>query len=231
MRLKWLVITPETRLENALSFAAHLHRDQRRKGTEVLYISHLLAVASLVMEAGGSEDETIAALLHDAIEDQGDTYPGGREALRERIRKDFGGIVLEIVNACTDDDGHAKGKAPTEEAEAEEWRRRKEEYITHLKEVQAPAVLLVSCAHKLHNACCLLTDYPSVGDELWKRFRTKSAADQLWYYKELSPVFSERKVGRLAERLASATEQLHALVNATKKDPWRSAAGAAVETE
>lgn len=146
------------RLLSALSFAADLHSNQCRKATKIPYLSHLLAVASLVMEDGGEEEEVIAALLHDAIEDQGDTFPGGREGLRDRIRRDFGERVLEIVNACTDDEGHIKGKASTPQAEAVAWKRRKDEYIAHLQNVNDPAVLRVSCADKLHNARCVLAD-------------------------------------------------------------------------
>jgi (p)ppGpp synthase/HD superfamily hydrolase len=204
------VTTPQNLFSSALSFAVELHRNQHRKGTEIPYLSHLLAVASLVMEDGGGEEEAIAALLHDAVEDQGDTFPGGREGLRDRIRTDFGERVLAIVNACTHDEGHAKGRALTPEAEATAWKRRKEEYLAHLRSVTDPAVLRVSCADKLHNARCVLADYQRIGDSVWQRFRTKNAADQLWYYKELSQVFSEKNVGRLPRELTSVVHQLEA---------------------
>jgi (p)ppGpp synthase/HD superfamily hydrolase len=190
-----------TRLVSAVSLAAHLHRDQKRKGTEIPYLSHLLAVSSLVMEARGSEDEVIAALLHDAIEDQGDSYEGGRSGLRNRIGSDFGPVVLGIVNACTDDEGHLKGEAASEQAEAIAWRNRKRQYITHLGKVEDLGILRVSCADKLHNVRCMVTDYQKLGDAIWQRFRTKSRDDQLWYYRELSQVFSGKNVGDIADQL------------------------------
>jgi (p)ppGpp synthase/HD superfamily hydrolase len=58
------------KFDEALAFAAELHRQQRRKGAETPYIGHLLSVAGLVLENGGTEEQAIAALLHDAIEDQ-----------------------------------------------------------------------------------------------------------------------------------------------------------------
>jgi hypothetical protein len=97
-----------SRFDTALLFASELHRKQIRKGTEIPYISHLLAVTALVIENSGTENEAIAALLHDAIEDQGDTYPGGRHALRQHITKEFGSNVMAIVDSCTDDEGHRK---------------------------------------------------------------------------------------------------------------------------
>ena len=105
-----------TRFEDALTFATRLHADQTRKGTTIPYISHLLAVTSIVLEQGGNEDEAIAALLHDAIEDQGGA------STREEIRRLFGETVVEIVNGCTD--AEVVPKPP--------WRTRKEAYIAHL---------------------------------------------------------------------------------------------------
>ena len=134
------------------------HRDQRRKGTEIPYIGHLLGVCSLVIEDGGTEDEAIAALLHDAAEDQ-----GGEQTL-ERIRAEFGDHVAEIVRACSD----------TLEDPKPPWRTRKEAYLAHLDEQPAP-VLRVSLADKLFNARAILRDYLSVGDELWQRFNGRRA--------------------------------------------------------
>src|SRR5262245_37448178 len=101
------------RFDVALLFAAKLHRQQLRKGTQIPYLGHLLAVAALVIEDGGSEDEAIAALLHDSLEDQGSHYPGGREALKGYIRDQFGPGVAAIVKACTDDEEIAKRFAAT----------------------------------------------------------------------------------------------------------------------
>src|SRR5881227_3632367 len=141
-----------TRFEDALTFATRLHADQTRKGTSIPYISHLLAVTSIVLEQGGNEDEAIAALLHDAIEDQGGA------PTREEIRRRFGDTVVAIVDGCTD----------TEVMPKPPWRERKEAYIAHIREAST-AVRLVSAADKLHNARAVLADYRVLGDALWQR--------------------------------------------------------------
>ena len=124
--------------QNAFALACELHGTQTRKGTEIPYLSHLLAVTSIVLEDGGNEEEAIAALLHDAVEDQ-----GGRTTLA-RIRSDFGDEVAAIVDACSDAD--TQPKPP--------WRERKEAYLLHLSHEVRPGVLRVSAADKLHNARC-----------------------------------------------------------------------------
>ncbi len=190
------------RFDEALKFASGLHCTQLRKGTEIPYISHLLAVTALVIEDGGSEDEAIAALLHDAIEDQGDNFPGGRSALRRLIAANFGGVVLNIVNACTDDDE----VPPEEKKDPARWRARKQAYLDHIPQM-SPAARRVSCADKLHNARSVLTDYRERGEAVWSRFRTKSGSDQLWYYRELVRAFKEG-TGRLARELERMVDEL-----------------------
>jgi hypothetical protein len=169
-------------------------------------VSHLLAVASLVMEDEGSTEEAIAALLHDALEDQGDTYPGGRAVLRAGIRGRFGDRVLAIVDACTDDAEHRKRDG---EDAAVAWRIRKEAYIRHLEQTDDRGILRVSCADKLHNARSLVFDYLKLWPDLWQRFRVKSCEDHLWYYGELVRVFRGR-AGRLAEELERTVTELAA---------------------
>ncbi len=138
------------RFEEALSFAARLHEQQKRKGTDIPYVSHLLAVAAIVLEDGGDEDEAVAALLHDAVEDQ-----GGKATLQV-IRKRFGDRVAGIVAGYTDSDETPKPP----------WRERKEKYIAHLR--HAPhEVLRVSVADKLHNARAILRDLRKHGERLW----------------------------------------------------------------
>lgn len=198
------------RFEEALVFAARLHREQLRKGRRVPYVSHLLGVAALVIEDGGGEDEAIAALLHDAIEDQGDRYPGGRAALRREIEQRFGAAVLDLVNACTDDDNCPDKTDPAA------WRPRKQACLDHIPHL-SPAARRVSCADKLHNARCLAADFREHGDRLWERFRTRSAADQLWYYDQLAAAFQPAGPGRLARELARAVAELTAAVTAAKK--------------
>jgi GTP pyrophosphokinase len=142
------------RFSGALVFAAELHQDRVRKGTDVPYVAHLLSVAALVIEDGGDEDEAIAALLHDAVEDR-----GGRPTL-EAIRSGFGERVATIVEACSD--AEVTPKPP--------WRERKERYVQHL-ECAGASVLRVSVADKVHNARAILQDYRAVGEELWSRFK------------------------------------------------------------
>jgi (p)ppGpp synthase/HD superfamily hydrolase len=159
---------PTDRFYEALGFAAGLHAQQRRKGSDVPYIAHLLAVTAIVLEHGGSEDEAIAALLHDAVEDQ-----GGPPMLAE-IRARFGDNVAEIVAGCTD----------TDQVHKPSWRLRKERYIAHLR--HAPfSVRFVSAADKLHNARSVLADYRQHGEALWPRF-TGNRDGTLWYYRAVT---------------------------------------------
>jgi GTP pyrophosphokinase len=163
------------RFLEALTFATWLHGNQMRKGTSIPYVSHLLAVCGLVLEAGGGEDEAIAALLHDAVEDQGGL------ATREEIRRRFGEHVASIVDGCTD--AVVTPKPP--------WRERKEAYLAHLPQA-APEVRLVSLADKLHNARAILADYHTHGEALWSRF-TGGKKGTLWYYRAL--VEAQRAAG------------------------------------
>lgn len=186
--------------EQALSFATRLHERQLRKGTDIPYISHLISVAGLVLEEGGNRDEAIAALLHDAIEDQAEAYAGGPNALRDEIRKQFGAPVLRIVEGCTD----------TEIVPKPPWRQRKEAYIAHLEHASA-SVLLVSCADKLHNARAILADYRVIGDVLWDRFNGGKAGS-LWYYRSLAEVFVRWGPACLAGELDRVVGEIETLV-------------------
>jgi len=141
------------RFDDALVFASRLHRAQRRKGTDIPYVSHLMAVSALVLEHGGNEDQAIAALLHDAAEDQGGA------TILEEIRGRFGEPVARIVADCTD----------AWEEPKPDWRPRKEAYIAKLPAKHASS-LLVSLADKTHNARAILNDYRVLGDALWSRF-------------------------------------------------------------
>ncbi len=184
------------RFTRALELAYELHAGQTRKGSDVPYFGHLLGVTSIVIETGSSEDEAIAALLHDAAEDQ-----GGRETLA-RIRSEFGDDVAEIVESCSDSLGDPKPP----------WRERKRAYLEHLEEASEPA-LKVSLADKLHNARTIVVDYRDVGEELWERFN----ADRdpvLEYYRALAAIFSRLTPGALATELAVTVGELDALVAA-----------------
>ncbi|MBA3426123.1 MAG: HD domain-containing protein [Rubrobacter sp.] len=161
------------KFEEAMSYASQVHAEQKRKGTEIPYITHLLAVTAIVGENGGTEDEAVAALLHDAPEDQ-----GGEERL-EDIRIRFGDEVAEIVAACSD----------TFETPKPPWRERKEAYIAHIREAPESA-RLVSAADKLHNARSILSDYREVREDLWRRF-TGGREGTLRYYGALVEAFQE----------------------------------------
>jgi (p)ppGpp synthase/HD superfamily hydrolase len=171
------------RFDDALVYASTLHRTQRRKGAAIPYFSHLMAVAALVLEEGGDEDQAIAGLLHDAVEDQ-----GGEPTFRE-IRARYGDGVAQIVADCTDAWGEPKPP----------WRERKEAYIAHLPSAHRRS-LLVSLADKTHNAQSIRRDYEGIGDALWDRFKGGKAGT-LWYYGTLSRLFDELTPGRLATEL------------------------------
>ncbi len=181
------------KFEDALVYATRLHRDQIRKGTEVPYVTHLLAVASIVGEDGGTEDEVVAALLHDAPEDR-----GGKERLEE-IRGRFGNEVAEIVDGCTD----------TYEDPKPEWRPRKEAYVAHVAEA-SPSIRLVSAADKLHNARSILADLRAVGDELWDRF-TGGKEGTLWYYRALVEAYAGAGSNPVVEELDRVVREIEAL--------------------
>jgi len=177
----------------AVGYAARLHAKQKRKGTERPYIGHLLGVASIVIEHGGDEDAVIAALLHDAVEDQ-----GGLPRLRE-IRHKFGARVARIVDGCTD--SYTDPKPP--------WRACKIKYLAHLP--NAPAdVRLVSAADKLHNAREILADYRQVGEAVWNRF-TGGKDGMLWYYRALVEAFRSAGSNALVEELDRAVTELQRL--------------------
>lgn len=177
------------RFDEALAFAARIHRDQVRKGSNVPYVTHLLAVASIVGEAGGTEDQVIAGLLHDAIEDCIGEIPDIRKQIADR----FGDAVLEIVEGCTDAD--TVPKPP--------WRERKEAYLARLRAKSPESdVLLVSLGDKIHNAGSIGRNLREVGDEVWERFNGKREGT-LWYYTELSDIFAALKPGPLADELVS----------------------------
>ena len=184
------------KFEEALSFVCRLHAEQTRKQTDIPYISHLIGVAGIVLEHGGDADEATAALLHDAIEDQGPDYPGGPDALRAEIHRSFGQKVLEIVEGCTDADTNPKPP----------WQARKEAYVAHISQA-SPSVRLVSCADKLHNARAILADLRVVGDALWDRFNGGKEGT-LWYYRALVDAFRETGDTSLVDGLDRAVSEI-----------------------
>jgi (p)ppGpp synthase/HD superfamily hydrolase len=159
------------RLIQALQAAAELHHGQVRKGTSFPFITHLLGTCSIALEFGANEDQAIAALLHDVIEDV-EPVERARAAVAE-----FGPEVLRIVEACTDSDVHPKPP----------WNDRKRRYLEHIHEADH-AILLVSASDKLSNARSIVIDLHRVGSAVWDRF-TADHEDKLWYYRSLVDAF------------------------------------------
>ena len=182
------------KLSPALALAIEAHQDQIRKSTQIPYISHPLAVASIALEFGASEDQAIAALLHDTIEDGGRKY-------EEVILAQFGQYVHDLVQGCTDGTpDHTGKKAP--------WLERKTAYLEHLQKV-SDDVLLVSCSDKLHNARAIVSDLINEGPSVFERF-SSTPEQTLWYYRQLANVFTNRKTPP-AKALESAVSQMEAL--------------------
>ena len=193
-----------SRFVKAVERACDWHDGQVRKGTGVPYVSHLLAVASLVLEAGGDEEQAIAAMLHDAVEDRPDL------ASPEAIREEFGDRVADIVVECSDRPHGVEGTP-------ENWRARKEAYVRSLSSASRDA-LLVSCADKLHNARSLLRDLVQEKEAVWDRFNQTDPAEQLWYYRALAEAFAERirQPAWLPEELHRTVEDIAARSAATR---------------
>lgn len=176
------------KFKEALAFASELHAEQTRKGTEIPYITHLLAVASIIGECRGTEIEVIAGLLHDSVEDQ-----GGQKTL-EIIKQKFGNEVAEIVLECSDTD--IVPKPP--------WKERKTAYLNHLKESNNQSVIFVSCADKLHNLRSIKSDLSEIGDLVWNRFSAPKE-ETIWYYRELLKIY---KIKSAPKRLTIEMEEI-----------------------
>ena len=191
------------RFTHAVDYARVLHAADVRKATTIPYFAHVMAVAAIVLEHGGSEDQAIAALLHDAGEDH-----GGAARVAD-ISAEFGDVVADIVAACSDD-------LPTKGQTKRLWSDRKSEYIARLQ-TEPLDIVLVSAADKLHNARAILTDYRNIGEMLWTRFNA-SREQTLWYYDELSRVLTDRlrasATAPLAAELRSTLDELRACIAA-----------------
>jgi len=182
-----------SRFDDALQFAVSLHRQQRRKVNDAPYIGHLLRVCGIVLEYGGTEDEAIAALLHDSLEDQ------NRPGLAEEIASRFGPIVLSIVEACSD--AVVQPKPP--------WRERKEAFLERLRTANA-AVRLVQTADKLDNVSTLLVQYRVFGPEIWKKFNG-GREGTLWYYRRVVEILRWASENPLVIELGKRVEELEQL--------------------
>jgi (p)ppGpp synthase/HD superfamily hydrolase len=186
------------RFAEAVRWASHLHADQSRKGTRIAYVSHLLAVAALVLEDGGTEEEAIAGVLHDVIEDC--------HVSEAEIRARFGGPAAEIVVACSE--------APGGPRDERDWLERKRAYLAKLERAGLPpGAWRVTAADKLHNARSILTDLREHGPAVWGRFNA-GAADQREYYLAVARVLRAhhdsvltRELGRVVDELVGAIDR------------------------
>jgi GTP pyrophosphokinase len=185
------------RFADAVSLAMTLHAGDVRKGTRIPYIAHLLGVCSMVLADGGDEDEAIAALLHDALEDHGDRITAAE------LERRYGPRVAALVVGCSDTPaGFAGGAKPP-------WRQRKEDYLAHLR-ASSPDDLRVSLADKLYNARAILADLEIAGDIVWSRFNA-GRDGQLWYYRALVDAFRVSGVsGRMFEEFVVVVTAIEA---------------------
>jgi (p)ppGpp synthase/HD superfamily hydrolase len=184
------------RFVSAMTYAHQVHQGQRRKGTGIPYIAHVLGVAAIAMEYGADEDEAIGALLHDAAED------GGGEATLAEIRARFGDAVGDIVLGCSDSlVEDPEDKLP--------WRERKENYLAHLEHATA-SVCLVSAADKLHNVRAIIRDFHQHGDDIWPRFQGQRDGT-LWYYETVADALVRRFHSPLTRDLQHSVDELLAL--------------------
>ena len=182
------------RFDVALQFASGLHHDQPRKGVGIPYIAHLMSVCALVLEAGGDEDQAIAALLHDAVEDQ-----GGVPTL-DTIRHLFGKRVADAVESCSD-------STVSDPSKKLPWHEIKTAYLAHLQGANEDAAL-IAVADKLHNARAILSDYRELGEQLWLRFNAPKE-DQLWYYCALVDTLRQTVAPKvLVDELAKVVKEL-----------------------
>ena len=186
------------RFSEATRWAAMLHADDVRKGTRIAYVSHLLAVASLVLEDGGTEEEAVAAMLHDAIEDRGTP--------EAEIRARFGQPIAGIVVECSEPPGIDRSAAT--------WRARKTRYLEHLEAGVSESALRVTAADKLHNARSILADLRDHGPVVWDKFHAP-VADHVWYYTELVRVLSAAHDGPTVRELRRVVDNLVSEVEAS----------------
>jgi GTP pyrophosphokinase len=178
------------RFSQALVYAAELHADQKRKVSGAPYVAHLLRVAGIAIDYGADEDEAIAALLHDAVEDQ------GGDSTRQEIRRRFGDRVVEIIDGCTDTDQIPKPP----------WRRRKEAHLARLRHA-SPSVRLVTASDKLDNARSVSSSYRRLGDSLWERF-SGGRDGVLWYYRSVTEILKARDAGPIVEELDRVVSEI-----------------------
>ena len=199
------------RFSEAVDYARDAHGSQVRKGSNIPYLYHLLAVSSLVLEYGGNEDQAIAGLLHDVLEDCGDHHA-------DEIAQRFGPAVLAIVHDCTDGTADQKAAAVTPDAKRADWWQRKLAYMAHLRKEDKTSLLVSGC-DKLHNALAILADLenPAVGQAVFDRF-TGGRDGTLRYYASIAALLHDRKAP-MARRFGAVVDRMHALAGASEQVP------------
>ena len=191
-----MLLTTTDRFASAMAYAYQVHSGQRRKGTGIPYIAHILGVTAIAMEYGADEDQSIGALLHDAAED------GGGEATLAEIRARFGDAVAEIGLGCS-------ASLVEDPEDTLPWQERKENYLAHL-ESASQSVCLVSAADKLHNVRSIIRDYHEHGEAIWDRFQG-SRDGTLWYYETVADTLIRRYRSQLTRDLQDEVDKLLAL--------------------
>jgi (p)ppGpp synthase/HD superfamily hydrolase len=197
------------RFTEAIDYARIAHAAQFRKGSRIPYLYHLLGVASMVLEYGGNEDQAIAGLLHDVLEDCGEEHAA-------TIRAQFGDVVGAIVEACTDGTVEGKAKAESGGTAVEHWRERKLRYLAHLRAESAEALLVSGC-DKLHNARAILGDLedPAVHVAVFERFTAKRDGT-LRYYQSLAEILTARSAP-MARVFDDTVARIHQLAGANER--------------
>jgi (p)ppGpp synthase/HD superfamily hydrolase len=191
------------RFLEAVALAQELQGSERRSGTGMPFLAHLFVVTGLVIEDGGDEDQAIAALLHDTVED------GGGRPLLERIEAGFGARVARMVEELSDT---IDGDPDTP------WIDLKARYLGRLEACDDEGTLRVALADKVHNARAIVRDYRYEGHVIWERFTEKTAQQQLWYSRQLAQFFTRKRPGPLADDLREAVDELAVLIAADPQE-------------
>lgn len=181
------------KFEKALSFATQLHATQYRKGSKAPFITHLLSVCAIILEDGGTEDEAIAGLLHDAVEDQ-----GGLKTL-EAIKNTFGERIAQIVLECSET--HLSPKPP--------WKERKVQSLAKMKQISDSAIRVV-LADKVHNSQSLIREHQKYGTIIWNNFKA-GREGTVWYFNQVCAVLNERTNSELIHELKLAVNRIEVL--------------------
>lgn len=169
-----------SKINLALKVASKAHRNQIRKGTDIPYISHPVAVAMIVSEYTTDESTIAAGILHDILEDVEPAVYSETD-----MRNDFGDEIVEIVRDVSEDKVAGEPEKP--------WIERKKGYLVHLDSIENEKSLIVSAADKIHNLTDILEEYDRVGDSIWQKFNA-GKDDELWFYDEFLKIIEKKRI-------------------------------------